>query len=810
MPEFFKRLCASDLMPHGICWGWEPWAVWTNVVPDAVIALSYLAITIVLVQIKWRRKEVRFSWIAFLAVAFIFACGLTHAMEVYNTWHGAYRLAGAVKIVTAAFSLGAAVLLVRLNAKIIKAPDLDQALALRASLHAARKDRSATQSQLEESQERLGLLIEGVQDYAIFMLDPKGVIVSWNRGAERVKGYSAEEALGRHCSCFYLEEDVAAGGPGQDLAEAEAAGACRRDGWRVRKDGTRFRANVIITALRDGQGRLKGFAKVTRDITQQAEAEARLNAFNLELEAQVQAKTRELHKREAMLYGFIRHATSPIAFKGVQGHYLMINPRMQTLLGRPQSEIIGRTVFELYPDAMGETLHANDLQLIESGRSMEIETQWTHPDGSVRDYLSQRFPLMDETGQCWGLGILATDITERKQVDHAMLQTQKLESMGLLAGGIAHDFNNILGAILGNLGLAQMEISPLAPAQRRLETMEALVTKAADLSLQMLAYSGRGKFVVRNLNLNELVEEMTQMLSISIAKKVVIRYRLDPKLGLIEADASQLQQVVMNLVINASEAIGERSGSITLSTGLASVGQEDLAKAFANQGLAPGLFVALEIADNGCGMTPETLQRIFDPFFTTKFTGRGLGLAAIQGIVRGHKGGIQVTSVPGRGTTFRLLFPATSLPAEAEAAPEEAATSQGSGTVLVVDDEETIRAMATNILVHAGFATLQAGDGMEALEVLRKHPAEVCLVVMDLTMPHQDGDEAFQAMRDEGFTMPVILNSGFSEMEAVHRFLGKGLAGFLQKPYRAADLIRMVRSALGKGAQGASEAQPPS
>jgi len=674
MGKLCMRLFAPDLTPLGVSWGGEPWAVWSSVIPDAVIALGCFVLALTLLHLTLRRRGLAGNGIVLMVGAFILACGLTHAMEVYTTWHAAFRLAGAVKIVAAAASLGAAACMVRLEPKIRRAPGLEEALALDQTLSAERGERRAAERLLGESQERLHLLIEGVQDYAIFMLDPQGVIISWNAGAERIKGYRAEEVLGRHFTLFYSAEDVAAGVPGRELATAVAEGVCRTEGQRIRKDGSRFQAHVTITALRDAQGQLKGFAKVTRDITQQAEAEARLKAFNQDLESMVQAKTQEL------------------------------------------------------------------------------------------------------------------------------LQSQKLESMGLLAGGIAHDFNNLLGAILGNLGLAQMEISPMAPARARLETIEALVVRASDLARQMLAYSGRGKFQLKTLNLNDLVREMTHLLGISISKKAVIRYGLDLGLPSIEADPTQLQQVVMNLVINASDAIGERSGVITIGTHSVRLDEEALGRGYAGQKLAAGHYVCLQVADNGAGMTPEIMNRIFDPFFTTKFTGRGLGLAAIQGIVRGHHGGIQVQSEPGRGTTFRIIFPATSLPVDAEVPKELAAAYQGAGTVLVVDDEESIRAMAMGILGHIGFRALQAEDGLEALKLLRRHSPEISLVIMDLTMPHLDGEETYRALRQEGFTTPVILSSGFNEMEAVNRFMGKGLAGFLQKPYRAADLVKLVRSVLDRDA----------
>ena len=262
MGEFCKRLFASDLMPHGVCWAWEPWVVWSNVIPDAVIALSYFALSLTLLHLIRRRSDLAFSWMVLLFGAFIFACGLTHGLDVYNTWHGAFRLAGAVKILTALASLGTAVALLRLAPKILLAPGLDQALDLKRSLSAERGERRIAECLLVESQERLRLLIEGVQDYAIFMLDPTGMIVSWNTGAERIKGYRAEEALGRHFSIFYSAEDVAAGIPARELAKAEAEGVCRVEEERIRKDGTRFQANITITALRDAQSQLKGFAKV--------------------------------------------------------------------------------------------------------------------------------------------------------------------------------------------------------------------------------------------------------------------------------------------------------------------------------------------------------------------------------------------------------------------------------------------------------------------------------------------------------------------------------------------------------------------
>ncbi len=647
-----------------------------------------------------------------------------------------------------------------------------------------------------EIRERFQLFIDQVKDYAIFMLDPEGRVTTWNQGAQRLKGYESAEILGRHFSCFYEPGDVDAGLPARELALAREFGTSQQEGWRLRKDGTRFMANTVITALRDLGGELTGFAKVTRDVTMQKDAEARMAAFARELEDTVASTTRELQESEVRLQAFVRHATAAIAFKGADGRYLLLNPAMEALLALPADRILGKTDLELLPAPRGEEIAALDRKILGAAQPVEVEERWTHADGSARDYLSQKFPLVDAQGRNWGIGVISTDITDRKLAEQARLQSQKLESLGVLSGGIAHDFNNLLGAILGNLGLAQMEINPAASASARLKTIESLVVKATNLTRQMLAYSGRGTFEIKPLNLNALVEEMTHLLSISISKKVAIRYSLDRTLPLIEADASQLQQVVMNLVINASDAIGDNPGTITVRTGAMSADADYLERTFQSQPMAPGTFVTLEVADDGSGMSPETLKRIFEPFFTTKFSGRGLGLSAIQGIIKGHGGGIRVYSEPGRGTTFKLLFPATGAAAGPHSAQEAPQRYRGAGTILVVDDEESIRSMAAGILAQMGFDALLAADGMEALVLYETHKADIRLIIMDLTMPHMDGAEAFAALRARGHATPVVLSSGFNESEAVNRFKGEGLAGFLQKPYRVQSFIQAVKGAL--------------
>ena len=338
----------------------------------------------------------------------------------------------------------------------------------------------------------------------------------------------------------------------------------------------------------------------------------------------------------------------------------------------------------------------------------------------------------------------------------------------------------------------------MAPARRSLEGIEKAARRAADLCRQLLAYSGKGRFLVQPLDLHDLVEEMGHLLSVSISKKVVLKYHFATGLPTVEADATQVRQVVMNLIVNASEAIGDRSGVISLTTGLAHCDEHYLGGCYTAEGIQPGDFVYLEVADTGHGMDKATLDRIFDPFFTTKFTGRGLGLAAVLGIMRGHKGAIKVYSELKRGTTFKLLFPPGELSAcKVEEKNGEKQVWKGQGTILVVDDEETVRTLVRRALEYAGFQVVVAEDGREALTQFQQIGKTVALVILDLTMPHLDGEACFRELRQMDPAVSVILSSGYNEQDVVNRFAGKGLAGFIQKPYTSHELIAKVREVLG-------------
>jgi PAS domain S-box-containing protein len=408
-------------------------------------------------------------------------------------------------------------------------------------------------------------------------------------------------------------------------------------------------------------------------------------------------------------------------------------------------------------------------------------------------------PFLDDQGQPLQFVAIRADITQRKNAEAALLQTQKLESLGVLAGGIAHDFNNILTGVLGYADLANLSLPVENPAHAHLKQIESAALKAADLTRQLLAYAGKGKYVLADVDLNLMVQEMTQLLSVNISKKAVIRYELAPSIPAVPADPSQIQQVIMNLVTNASEAIGdEKSGVITIRTGVQILDELYVNYLSPSLPLAPGRYAVLEVTDSGCGMTPEVMVKIFDPFFTTKFTGRGLGLSAMMGILRSHQGSLKIYSEPGKGSTFKVFLPVVHAEEENAAEPPAPPLWSGQGTLLVVDDEPFARSVARVMAETLGFRIVEAADGREGLAIFEKMHKDIALVLMDLTMPNMDGREAFQLMHAISSSVPVVLSSGYSEQEAVSDFAGRGLAGFLPKPYQLALFRDTIREAIEK------------
>ena len=428
------------------------------------------------------------------------------------------------------------------------------------------------------------------------------------------------------------------------------------------------------------------------------------------------------------------------------------------------------------------------------------------PDGSERIVWTDGHIEKDAAGNPYRLFGTCQDITDRRReqeereaLERKMQEAQKLESLGLLAGGIAHDFNNLLTAILGNASWIESRLAADSALKPSVDQIVRASERAADMCRQMLAYSGRGRFVLSIVDLNQLVREMAGLVRMSLSKKAELRLELADEPLHLSADATQIRQVVMNLLINASEAIGDLEGTIRVVSGLRHIDAGLAEHLSPGQALTPGEYVMLEVVDSGVGMDGETLRKIFDPFFTTKFTGRGLGLAAVLGIIRGHQGAIDVTSESGRGSTFRLLLPHVTGAAEEigdGTPPLRMTTPRGEGSVLIAEDENDVREVVARLVSTLGYDVVEARDGIEALEQLRRFGDSIRVVLLDLTMPKLDGEETFRQLRVIRRGVPVVLMSGFSEHEIGSRFAGQGLAGFLAKPFTLETLADRLRAAI--------------
>jgi len=493
------------------------------------------------------------------------------------------------------------------------------------------------------------------------------------------------------------------------------------------------------------------------------------------------------------LLEIIEATTDYVATMDLDGRTIYANGALLRLRGHASlAAVRGRPLSDHHPDWVVRLLFRDAIPAALACGFWHGETAMLDRDGRSEFPVSQLLLVhRDDDGQPAFFSTIIRDISRQKQAEvdrmeteRRMLQAQKLESLGVLAGGIAHDFNNLLTAMLGNASLARLDLPEDSPAHHPLGQIENAAVRAAELCKEMLAYSGRSQLVAARVDLSALVEDTTQLLQVSISKKSVLKLELHRPLPGILADPTQIRQIVMNLVINASDAIGERSGLIRVCTGLMRADRQYLDATFLSPELAPGDYVFLEVNDNGCGMPPEVKGRIFEPFYTTKFAGHGLGLAAVLGIVRSHHGAIKVYSEPGRGTTFKLLFPAIPEGSQEPEKPgDEVSIWRGTGLVLVIDDEETVRAVAARILESLGFAPLTAPDGAEGVRVFREHAGTLRLVLLDLTMPHMNGEETFRELCRINPGVPVVLMSGFTEKDTIDRFAGKELAGFIQKPF---------------------------
>ncbi len=620
--------------------------------------------------------------------------------------------------------------------------------------------------------ERFLKTIIDTEPECIKLLDSDGNLLMMNpAGLEMIQADSFDQVKGQ-CVCplvtspyrdafMTLTKQVFKGIPG--TLEFETIGLKGRHVW----------LETHAVPFRNEHDEIVSLLGITRDVTERKKSE------------------KALQESKDLLAEIIELSPISMAIVGMDGTIEQINRRAIETFGYAPDDIptMERWWIQAYPDesyraeVIAQWMGLVGKALAEKSEIERREYRVTCKDGTVKTILIFGIPVSDK------VFVMFDDITERKSaeeerlsLERQLLQAQKMESLGILAGGIAHDFNNILTSIVGNTELALMSLTPESPLIENLKRIEKSAVRATDLAKQMLAYSGKGKFVVETIDLNRLVQEMGHMLDVSISKEAVLRYNLTQPLPSVEVDATQIRQIVMNLVINASEAIGERSGVIAITTGCVECDRNYRRDVVLEKSIMEGRYVYLEISDTGCGMDRETLAKVFDPFFTTKFTGRGLGMAAVQGIVRGHKGFINVSSEPGKGTSFTVYLPASERVIEngEEQTPKD--DWRGQGRVLLVDDEETVRDIGREMLQKLGFTVLTANEGYEAVEMFKATPV-IAVVILDLTMPRMDGEQCFLELKRLKPDVKVFMSSGYSEQEVAEKFAGKGLAGFIQKPY---------------------------
>jgi PAS domain S-box-containing protein len=626
---------------------------------------------------------------------------------------------------------------------------------------------------------RYRMLVEAVTDYAIYMLDPNGIITSWNPGAKRFKGYEEAEIIGESFSRFYSAEDQKAGLPRRALETAAREGKFENEGWRVRKDGTRFWAYVVIDAIRDNDGQLVGFAKITRDLTERMEAAAALHASQEQFRLLVQGVT-----------DYAIFLLSP------EGNVSSWNAGAERIKGYAPEEIIGEHFSRFYTDEdrkAGRPQMA--LEIAKQEGRYEKEGWRVRKDGTKFWANVVVDTIRNRDGSLFGFAKITRDITERMNAQRALdeardalIQAQKMEAIGHLTGGIAHDFNNLLMAIQGSLELLQRRLPKDNPMISRLIDNALLGSqRGAALTQRMLAYARRQELKLVALQVPELVQGMMELLQSSLGPSIRIETRFTSKLPMAHVDPHQLELALLNLAMNARDAM-PNGGVIVIGAKERKINSE--------VGLKPGRYLCVTVTDTGTGMDEETLKRSIEPFFTTKGIGKGtgLGLPMVQGMAQQSGGKLVLKSKPALGTTAELYVP-VARPDEAciqEHITPKASTSPARKlAILTVDDDPLVALNTSSLLEELGHKVFSASSGTRALEILR-HEKNIDLIITDQAMPGMTGSELVSKIRAEKPELPVILATGYADLPPGE---GKGIPR-LAKPFRQQDLANAIAEAV--------------
>jgi len=637
----------------------------------------------------------------------------------------------------------------------------------------------------------LELLINGIVDYAIFMLDTQGLVRTWNRGAERLKGYVADEIIGKPFSTFYTPEDRQKGLPTKALATAAETGRFASEGWRVRKDGSRFWALVVLDAIRDEQGSLIGFAKVTRDITERQQAHNDL----------VESERRYRRLVEAVVdYAIFQLDPS--------GNVATWNPGAERIKGYRPEEIIGRHFSAFYTPEDLE-IGVPKLALREAAEKGRFEAEgWRLRKDGTRFWASVVIDrITDESGTIIGFAKVTRDLTERKQaqdelqrVQEQLVASQKLEAVGQLSGGIAHDFNNLLMIVLGNLENAERNSRNVGGPNlhRALANAKRGAQRAAALTSRLLAFSRRQALDPKPISLNSFLNGLEEFLQRTLGERIEVQTVGSAGLWQIEADVNHLESTIVNLAINARDAMPD-GGKLTIEATNVSV-DEDYSRA--NPELAAGQYVMISASDTGSGMTPEVLDHAFEPFFTTKEPGHGtgLGLSQVYGFVKQSGGHVKIYSEVGEGTSIKMYFPryAGSSQPSSEDADEFVSEGDSVETILVVEDDADLRAYLSDVLRDLNYRILSAGSAQAALTILLREDQHLDLLLTDVVMPGINGRELGRRAQQIRPKLKILYMTGYSRNAVVHQGrLDEGV-DLLEKPVTQARLALKIRELLDR------------
>jgi PAS domain S-box-containing protein len=637
---------------------------------------------------------------------------------------------------------------------------------------------------------RLQLLVDGVGDYAIYMIDPQGRIVGWNLGAARLKGYESGEIIGHSFSEFYTPEDRAAGLPSKALNTARETGRFAGEGWRVRKDGSRFWASVVLDTIWDRDGELLGFAKVTRDVTERQAAHVNL----------LESEQRYRRLVEAVI-DYAIFQLDPA------GHVSTWNTGAQRIKGYTRDEIVGQHFSRFYTDEDRQAgVPQKALQQAAKVGRYEAEGQRVRKDGS-RFWASVVIdPIYDEARQLVGFAKVTRDITERveaqrklKEIQDQLATSQKLEAIGQLSGGIAHDFNNLLMIVIGNLETAQRHLrqgTAGANLQRVLSNAARGAQRAAALTSRLLAFSRRQALDPKPLNVNAFLTGAVEFLQRSLGEQVEIEAVGGAGLWQIEVDVNQLESALVNLAINARDAM-PNGGKLTIEAANVHVDDQYVRS---NPEMTSGQYVAICVTDTGIGMSPDTLNHAFEPFFTTKELGQGtgLGLSQVYGFVKQSGGHVKIYSELGQGTTVKVYFPRYLGKALGEdpAVDEPLAEGEQTETVLVVEDDSDLRSYLAEILRGLKYRVITTSNAQSALMTLRANAQHVDLLLTDIIMPGMTGRELGKKAQEVRPALQVLYMTGYSRNAVVHQGrLDEGVE-LLQKPVSQGELANRVRAIL--------------